>query len=123
LQTSVVGFPSLRLLLQKARHQRNGKQKWAPVAAATSMLCQKSIFHLSSGHLDLHQADNGCSQSGMLEHAEHAGTFPKTDWWICKLTRMTRSWGSSQFIGRGTNWFMMGIYIQVHVACYEAMLK
>jgi hypothetical protein len=27
LQTSVVGFPSLRLLLQKARHQRNKKQK------------------------------------------------------------------------------------------------
>ncbi len=27
LQTSVFGFPSLRLLLQKARHQRNEKQK------------------------------------------------------------------------------------------------
>jgi hypothetical protein len=55
LQTSVFGFPSLRLLLQKARHQRNEKQKWAPVVAATSMLCQKNIFHLSSGHWDLHQ--------------------------------------------------------------------
>ncbi len=43
LQTSVVGFPSLQLLLQKARRQRNEKQKWAPVAAATSMLSEKHI--------------------------------------------------------------------------------
>jgi hypothetical protein len=123
LQTSVVGFLSLRLRLQKARHQRNEKQKWAPVAAATAMLCQKSIFHLSSGHWDLNQADNGRSQSGMLEHAEHAGTFPKTDDEFVSWPEWPEAGGAVNSFGEGQNWFMIGIYIQVHVACYEAMLK